>query len=203
MKNPLQANHSYSAWQYLGADILSACEPLPIENNGSIIAGAAAPDKINGSELVAVMTVGICPAALVEAVTSPKCRELARVFAAFYAQRPELTEKLLPLIRCRWNSTTLPDKVRRQALTNAWHTKPKWKDGKCLRDGFLTTDASQTEIAFAARPTNRQGEIGRREAVKQIFKRAELPRLQPWISRALNSALQELRAREFDVGWGC
>ena len=176
----------HSAWEYVGGAVLKAWT-----GDREI--------KTCGNQVIAVMVAAINPKALAESVRNKKARELARVFGEFYAVEPDLTLRMLRVIREKWDSHSVTARVQKHLLTQAYHERPIVKDGKFQKGGKFHHDASLGELSYAVSPK----ETITLDAVKKARKRAHAPAWRPWISRELNAALQELRGQGFDVGLGC
>lgn len=161
----------FSAWNYVGPAVEKEIRNEP-------------PASIASSELVAVMVVAICPAALAESVKNEACRELATRFSMFYQRRPDVVLRLLATIRKVWTDTTPAARVRRHILTQAW-----------TQD---TVTNAQKEIVIAAELKLKLSAV--KWAMQQA--RVKLPSFRPKITRELLDALVELRRLKYDVGLG-
>ncbi len=188
MKDP---ENRVSAWEFVGPVFLEALK-------------GQRPDTINGSQTVAVLVVGICPAALAESIKSDRTIELARVFAGFYDTRPDLTLRLLAVIRKKWNDASFTAKVQKGVLAPyerlapvSYKTisgAPFRKRGRILNDEVLE---------FVIDPKQKLKNIGSAvDAVKKARQRIRRPVERPVITRALGEALRELRGGGLDVGIG-
>ena len=171
---------NFGAWEYLGSEIEKAVKGEP-------------EDSIPTSSVVAVMVVAICPAALLSSVQSPKTRELAKRFAEFYGVKPDLTLRLLGIIRKKWHSTTVTDKTRKYVLTHPWYDRG-------ARNRVIVNEASISEIQFAIDPKLPPKANKLIERVLREPERLKLPSFGIMITRELATALQELRAEGFDIG---
>jgi len=179
-----------SAWEFVGPAFLKALEDQP-------------PGIISGTEVVAVLVVGINPTALSESLKSDKTRELARVFADFYATHPELTLRLLAVIRKKWNSRSITAKVQKLILTQpyfvlatiAYNTTPQG-----IKKGALPNTAIMPLVM--GEKTKLKNVHSAVEAVKKARKRVPRPSERPVIIPALNEALWELNRRGIYVGLG-
>ena len=187
----------HSAWEFVGSDVLRLLHDAPR------LQMAKKGDLVSGSEQVAVMVAAINPAALAVSVRNESTRELATVFTGFYAKYPELTLRLLDVIRKRWNEDSITAKVQRHILTKSWHQRPIVKDGNWIQEGIFHHDASDTDVqAVVIDPKKRLKKVTDASAVKKARQRIRLPAQRPFISVELNSALRELQTRGFEVGLG-
>jgi hypothetical protein len=177
MKAPKRVSPSYSAWQFVGNDVLKALRGEPKRT-------------ISSSQIVAIIVTAINPAALAASVKNNKARELARVFSDFYTAKPDLTLRLLQVIRKRWNDDSFTSKVQKRLTTEAWFEKPQWKDGKLIANGILMQDAKDVNF-----------DQDRDRTVQKARQRIRpVPLLN--ITTALYLAMKELQHLGFDVGTG-
>src|ERR1035437_8081100 len=115
-----QQTNRYSAWEFVGNAVLRFIkrkQPDFFGDSGIV----PVPDSriLGDSRIVAVLIMAINPAAFGEAVKNDKARELARVFADAYTADPELTLRLLELIRNKWQASSVAAKVQKHVLTHA------------------------------------------------------------------------------------
>jgi len=149
------------------------------------------------------MVAAINPAALAESIRNDSTRELATVFTGFYAKKPELALRLLDVIRRRWNDESVTARVRRHLLTKPYHQRPLVMDGKWIQEGIFHHEATDIDVqADVIGSKQKLRKVTNASAVKKARQRIRLPSRRPSISLKLNSAIQELRARGFDVGLG-
>lgn len=185
----------FTAWEFVGPVFLKT-----LEGEGQ------APDAIGGTQLVAVLTVGICPAALAESIKSAETRELALVFAGFYATHPELTLRLLAVARKTWNDDSITAKVQKQHLTRRLpRPVPCGYKTICGTPFFgpgPISDAEMQDFILGPKPKSKLKKAARPDAVKKARKRIQRSSWRPIISKTLGMALLELRRRDFDVGIG-
>lgn len=178
----------FSAWEYVGSEVLKTWKAWK----------AKPKTPITGSQIVAVLTVAINPATLAESVRNVKAHELARVFGEFYAAEPELTLKLLGVIRKKWNDQSITAKVQRHLLSKAWHVRPIVKHHKWIQQGVFHHEVKDADLRVVVSPK----ESITLDAVKKARQRACPPVWRPTTSVELHNALQELRAQGLDVGLG-
>ncbi|MCX6923325.1 MAG: hypothetical protein NT154_08980 [Verrucomicrobia bacterium] len=185
----------FTAWEFVGPVFLKA-----LEREGQ------SPDTIGGTQLVAVLTVGICPAALAESINSTETRELALVFAGFYATHPELILRLLGVARKTWNDKSVTAKVQKHHLTRRFPCPVPCGYKTILGTPFFgpgpISDAEMHELILGPKPKSKVTKSPRPYAVKTARKRIQRPVWRPIISKALGMALLELRRRHFEVGVG-
>jgi hypothetical protein len=162
----------FSPWEVVGTDVLKAIEGEPEHS------------IITGNSLVAVLMVAIYPGTLAKAVRNRKAAELARCFSDFYAEKPELTLRLLLLIRDKWNDDTIAAKTRKHILVSPWHDR---------KTGLLTRDAKDTAIQAAIVDPKQKLTDPSAQAIKKARQRIKPPAWRPAITVELNAALQELK----------
>jgi hypothetical protein len=172
----------FSPWEYLGADL----EQLWSDD-----------DVVCSSEVVAVIAAGICPAALRESINSTETIELARRFADAYQRNPELTEKMLAVIRAKWNEDTVAAKARKHLLTQAWTPVPD-REGRVVT---VNAVAKNIAAAIGANTATVQKNIGQRVALpKTKWKGPDgSENSAPLITAELNAALRALEAKGYKV----
>ena len=176
----------YSAWEYLGPDVMK------VINRESEKPGY----KPIGYWLVhSVIIVALNPSTLQASMTIPGAGELSKLFAEFYADRPDLTIELMTVIRAKWNDGSIAAKVRKECLTKVWHTRPS----RGVR-GEFTTDAKDDSIRFKVDPRLKPEATG---AVRKARQRVTAPTQERFgITPELRAALRVLRDHGFDVGDG-
>lgn len=182
--------HHFSAWEFVGPAFLKALEDQP-------------PGIMNGTEAVSVLVVGINPTALAESRKSDKTRELARVFTDFCATHPELTSRLLAVIRKKWNSQSITDKVQKLVLTQPYFclaTIAYNTTAQGVKRGAMPNKALVPLVMGAKTKLKNVHSVV--EAVKKARRRVQRPLERPVITPALNEALWELNSRGIYVGLG-
>ena len=168
---------SYSAWQFVGNDALKALRGEPERT-------------ISSSQLIAIVVTAINPAALAESVKNNKARELARVFSGFYTAKPDLTLRLLKVIRKRWNDDSITAQVQKRLTTNVWFEKPKWKDGKLIDPGIMTSNVKDINVSQKQERTVQKA--------RQRIKPVQMLN----ITTELHQAFKTLKQLGLDVGTG-
>jgi hypothetical protein len=144
---------------------------------------------------VALLVVAISPEALSKAVENAKAGELVRVLAGFYAAKPDLTLRLLAVIRAKWNDPSNQAKMQKHILTHPLHQRPIYRDGKFVQEGVLQIEAQDGETARAALGANYHGDA------KKARQRIKKPEFSPCIGPELHAALTELKKRTIYVGY--
>jgi hypothetical protein len=180
---------AFSAWEYVGNDVLKALQGEP-------------PKTIGSTQLTAIVVVGINPKALAESIKNEKAHELARLFTDFYARKPDLTIRLLEVIRKRWENRSLTARVQKHVTTKAWHVQPIWENGKCIRPGVLTADVKDSVLQALLTGETEGEKMQNAYTARKARQRIKAPPLRLTITEKLHGALQELRERGFEIGSG-
>lgn len=197
MRNKIQSN-AFGAWSYLGPTILAALQH---------------PPELSPDEVACLMTIALCPQALPASLSQPKAGCIAAVFVKLLSEKPDLTLRLLTIVREKWNSPLHRDIVQRFIATNIylqrpivemvkrrvrgkWVNRPHWK-----QQGIIMTDPRATagDIAQAIKansgPTITTATVGK---ARQTMKR---PR-PLWVSSKMGHAITHLRNTGLDLGLG-
>ena len=158
------SNRGVSAWQYVGPAVLKALSRVP---------------EFTPPQMVALVAVGVNPGILGESLKNDSTRELGRVFAECYAAKPDLTLRVVSIIREKWNAQSVAARVRKHLLTIAHHPA---KDAALRADVFL------------------------KESVELVTVRRGRERIRPLLGNlyatpALGNALNELRDLGYYTGW--
>jgi len=183
--------NTFSAWEFVGNDISKAVADWEGE-----------PQNIAGNDIVAVITVAICPRALEESLKDEKVRELSKVFAAFYATYPDCVLHLIEVARKRWNDDSVTARIQKHLLTKAYHARPIMKDGRAQQGEFhheVKDTDTQAAVIGAKQKLEKASDP---DAAKKARQRIQEVDWRPMISPELNGALQELKARGLNVGLG-
>ncbi|MSU20961.1 MAG: hypothetical protein EXS30_06150 [Pedosphaera sp.] len=176
----------YSAWEYLGPFVMKLIDRA---------AKKPGYKPIGYWSIHAVIVVAINPSTLKASLRIPGAGELSKLFAEFYADRPDLTIELMTVIRAKWNDVSIAAKVQKECLTKVWHTRPKHRV-----KGEFTTDAKDDSIRFKVDPRLKPKAT---EAVKKARLRVRLPTHERFgTTPELRAALRVLRDEGFDVGDG-
>ena len=188
----------HSAWQYVSPDVERAIKDEK--------------KPVGSTALVAVLVVAISPEALRESVVNHKARELARVFASFYAVRPTLALRLLNVIREKWNDQSVTARTHKHILTNLYHERKGMTNGKWVPH-VMHKDAKVEGIQTAVFGT--KDDKAEASAIAQARLRLKKPVPVTWIiggkprpvsalgiTKELDAALKELRSKDIYVGYG-
>jgi hypothetical protein len=186
---PTKTAIATSAWEYVWSVVLKALRGEP-------------PNTIGTTQLTAILVVAISPKTLEESIKNEKARELARLFADFYARKPDLTIRLLEVIRKKWEDASLSARVQKHLTTKAWHEPPIWEKGKCVSAGLVTAEVKDSVLHAMLTGQTEGDKMQKAYAVRKARQRIKGPPFILTMSEALYNAVKELRERGFDVGWG-
>lgn len=184
---PKRAIQQFSAWNYLGCEILKILE----REDGP---------PVSSSQLATVMAVAISPSALFASYCTKQTLPLAKKFGEFYSDRPDLVLRLIQKIRERWLSDKHGDISNRFIATRPYLKESNVKSG---RKRILMIQATSKEIAEAIKAKGGPRiEVATIDKARQRLckERDKTAHKMLFISAEIHAALCELGRQGYYVG---